>query len=371
MKFNRLFMFALLATLTFVLSACGAPPATNWPGMSTDGKLIYLADGRHVYSVKAETGAEATTTIETQITPLRFPLQADNKMSFYAVPALAPDGTLVVGNAASGYHELYAIDAATSNVKWSYVDARKPWLGGALILNESVFAPAGDGKLYAFSLSGQKLWDLALSEHALWTSPITDGVNLFVATLNHDLYCISPESGQIIWQVELDNGIIGHPAFVDGVLYLGTLSGNIYALNSSDGSQVWVQRLEGNIWGTPGVAPESRTLYIGTVSGTAGKFYALNMENGQVIWSRDDEGSIIAGPLVLADQVVYVTEQGRVQSLDLSGAPKWQDNFDRNKIYTTPLQVNDLIVVAPMGSQFLMVAYDVNGAKKWTFTPTK
>ena len=46
-------------------------------------------------------------------------------------------------------------------------------------------------------------------------------------------------------------------------------------------------------------------------------------------------------------------------------------DFPKNKIYTPPLLVGDLIVVAPMGSSFLMVAYDANGAQKWQFTPAK
>jgi outer membrane protein assembly factor BamB len=368
MKFNRLFFFALLGALTVLLSGCGAPPATNWPGMSTDDELIYLASNSHVYTVQAKSGMEATLNAAGKVTPLRFPLESDAKIAFYAPSALGVDGTLVIGSAAAGGHALYAFDAATSNIKWSF-DNPKPWLGGALILNETIFAPSGDGTLYAFSPTGQKRWEKNLSKHALWTTPVSDGAYIYLATLDHRLYCINPETGNIVWDEELDNGIIGAPAIVDGTLYIGTLSGNLYSIDASSGSSNWVKALEGNIWGTPGF--DEDTLYIGTVFGTAGKFYALDAQTGVVKWFRDEEGSIVAGPLVTADQVIYVTEQGRVQSLDKSGAPRWQDNFAKNKIYTPPLLVDDLVVVAPMGSEFLMVAYDVNGAKKWTFTPTK
>lgn len=368
MKFNRLFLFALLATLTLFLSACGAPPATNWPGMSTDGELIYLSNNSHVYTVQATSGAEATLNAAGKVIPLRFPLEVDAKMAFYAPAALTPEGTLVIGSAAAGEHALYAFDAATGSIQWSFNNP-KPWLGGALILNDTIYAPSGDGTLYAFSPSGQKRWEKNLSKHALWTTPISDGTYIYLATLDHKLYCINPQTGLIIWEKELDNGMIGAPAIVDGALYIGTLSGNLYSINAASGASNWVKTLEGNIWGTPGFNED--TLYIGTVFGTAGKFYALEAQTGAVKWFRDEEGSIVAGPLVTTDQVIYVTEKGRVQSLDKSGAPKWQDNFDKNKIYTTPLLVQDTIVVAPMGSQFLMVAYDLNGAKKWTFTPAQ
>jgi outer membrane protein assembly factor BamB len=372
MKFNRLFLFALLVFLALTLSACGAAPATNWPGLSSDGKYIYLANGSHVYTGDPNTGLDVTTTVDGAVAPLRFPLQTDSKMSFYTVPAVAADGTLVVGNAASGYHALYVVDSATGTIKWLFDSTNKPWLGGALILNNTIFAPAGDGKLYAFDLTGKKLWEQNLSEHALWTSPITDGKNIYIATLSHEIFAFEPASGERLWKVELDNGIIGHPALFNGILYVGTLSGNLYALKSSDGSQIWKQTLEGNIWGTPGLDVDGKTLYIGTVFGTAGKFYTLNAEDGKVIRPpRDEEGSIIAGPLVTADQVVYVTELGHVQSLSKDGASKWVADFPKNKIYTPPLLVGDLIVVAPMGSDFLMVAYDANGVQKWKFTPAK
>lgn len=369
MKFKRLFLFALLAALTLALSACGAPPATNWPGISTDGEFIYLASSSHVYIVQAQSGTEVTANLSEKITPLRFPLETNANMSFYAPPALTGDGSMVIGSAASAGHALYAVDTATGNIQWSFEDSQKPWLGGAFILDDAIFAPSGDGTLYAFDRSGNKLWEKTLSQHALWTKPVSDGKYIYLATLDHMLYCLDPNSGNILWSQELDNGIIGSPTIVKGVLYVGTLYGNLYAIDSANGSQIWVQKLEGSIWGTPGFGNGS--LYVGTVFEKAGKFYALDAANGTIKWFKDEEGSIVAGPLVLDEQVIYVTEQGRVQSLDLSGAPKWQDNFEKNKIFTTPLLVQDTIVVAPMGSQFLMVAYDLNGAQKWTFTPAK
>ncbi len=368
MKFNRLFLFALLTILTVLLSACGAPPATNWPGVSTDGELIYLASNSHVYVVQAQSGTEATANISGKISPLRFPSEYNAEMSFYAPPALTTNGMFVVGSAASSGHALYAADASTGNIRWSF-ETDKPWLGGALVVGEAIFAPSGNGALYSFDTAGSQRWEKNLSKHALWTTPVSDGNYIYLATLDHMLYAIDIDSGATVWEKELDNGVIGSPAIVEGALYVGTLYGNLYAIDASSGNTNWVRPLEGSIWGTPGFS--DGTLYIGTVFGKAGKFYAIDAATGSVKWFRDEEGSIVAGPLVVDQQVIYVTEMGRVQSLDTSGVPKWQDSFDKNKIYTTPLLVDEMIVVAPMGSQFLMVAYDLNGAKKWTFTPAQ
>ncbi len=365
MKFNRILFFALVASLAILLSACGTPPATNWPGMASDGSHVYLAEGQYVYKVLLSDGTEATTQTAEGPVPARFPIKAESSKSFYAVPALTPDGQLVIGSAAQGDHALYSIDPAKGSVKWTFPGLKSPWLAGALALDETIYAPSGDGKLYGFSLNGEKRWEFAASKHSLWTAPVTDGKLVFLATLDHDVFAINSQ-GKKLWSAKLDNGIIGAPSVSDGMLFVGTLSGNLYALDAANGSQKWVKMLEGGIWGTP--ASDGTNLYVGTVNGKAGKFYIINAANGQIISSRDEEGSIATGPLVTPDQIVYVTEAGRIQSLDKNGTPKWQAIIEDAKLYTTPLLAGDVILIAPMNAKFLLAAYDLNGAQKWIFT---
>jgi outer membrane protein assembly factor BamB len=366
MKFNRVFFFLLVASMAVLLSACGTAPATNWPGMTSDGSNVYLADGQYIYKVSASDGAEATIQTGDGPVPARFPLKAESSKSFYAAPALTSDGQLVVGSAAQGDHTFYSADPTTGAVKWTFAGLKNPWLAGALALNNTIYAPGGDGKLYGFSLTGQKLWEFNASDHSLWTAPVTDGKLVYLATLDHEVYALTAD-GKKVWSTKLDNGIIGAPSIVDGVIYVGTLSGNLYALNSADGSQKWVKMLEGGIWGTP--ATDGTKIYVGTVNGTAGKFYIIDAASGQVATTKDEEGSIAAGPLLTTDQVIYVTETGRIQSVDLAGTPKWQATIENAKLYTTPLLVGDSLMVAPMNAKFLLAAYNLSGAQKWTFSP--
>ena len=364
MKFNRVFFFVLVASLAVLLSACGAAPATNWPGVSSDGTHVYLADGQYLYNLLLSDGTEVSMQTADGPVPARFPLKAEGTKSFYAAPALTGDGQLLIGSAATSDHTFYSVDPLTGTVKWTYLGVKSPWLAGALFLNDSVYAPAGDGKLYAFNLKGDKLWDFAASDHSLWTSPITDGTLIYLATLDHDIYALRP-NGTKAWGIKLDNGIIGAPSYLDGTLFVGTLSGNLYALNAADGTQKWVKMLDGNIWGTP--ATDGTNVYVGTVKGTTGKFYAVNAANGQIIWTKDEDGSVVAGPLVTADQVVYVTENGHIKSVDKSGAVKWDSLIENAKLYTPPFLAGDVILIAPMNAKFLLAAYNLNGTQKWTF----
>ena len=116
MKFNRV-LFLILATLvSMLLTACGAVPLNNWPGMTTDGTNVYLADGQFVYTVQVSNGQELTTKAADGTTiPLRFPAKADGNISVYGAPALTSDGQLIFGNASTlkNVHTLYSIDPAT------------------------------------------------------------------------------------------------------------------------------------------------------------------------------------------------------------------------------------------------------------------
>jgi outer membrane protein assembly factor BamB len=364
MKFNRVFFFGLVAFLTVTLTACGAAPASGWPGVVSDGTHAYLADGQYVYDVLLSDGTEVTTQTADGLVPARFPLKADGAKSFYAPPALSSDGQIFIGSAATSDHTFYSFDPQTSSVKWTFPGLNAPWLAGALVLNDTIYAPAGDGNVYAFSLTGQMRWKFNTSEHSLWTNPVSDGKLIYVVTIDHQIYAINP-NGQKVWSVVLDNGIIGAPTVAGTNLVVGTLSGNLYSLDLATGTQKWVKTLEGGIWGTP--AYDGTNIYIGTVLTTKGKFYALNAPDGTIVWSKDDDGSIAAGPLATADQVIYVTELGKIQSLDKTGAPKWQSIIANAKLYTQPVLAGNVVLIAPMNATFLLAAYDLNGAQKWTF----
>ena len=371
MKFKRFFLFTLIATLAILLTACGSAPASSWPGMvaSADGANVYLASSSYVYNVQVKDGTEVTISTPDSTTPVpaRFPIKSDGAKAFYAPPAISSDGQVLVGSAATSDHTFYSYDPLTTNTKWMIPTNSSPWLAGALVVKDAVYAPGGDGNLYAYSLAGVQRWVSPISKHSLWSTPVADsaGKQIYLVTIDHQVIAINPLDGKPIWSVTLDNSIIGSPAVAGNMLVVGTLSGKLYALDQATGSQKWVNPLVGEIWGTPGY--DGSNVYIGTVVDKTGKFYAVNASNGQTVWSKDDEGSITAGPLVTNDQIIYGTELGKIQSVDKTGTPKWQATIENAHMYTPPLLAGNMVIVAPMNATFLLAAYDLNGAQKWTF----
>ena len=366
MKLKMLKMLAVLGAMVF-LTACGSAPATNWPSLSSDGKTVYLSNGSFIYVVDVASGIEKTVNTAEGTLPARFPQKADGAMAFYAPVEISPSGSMLVGNSATKSHGFYNVDPATGNIIWSFDQAKNTWFARSITIGETVYAASGDGNLYRIDLAtGSSAGDpIKISDHSLWISPVSDGVTIYLVNMDHQVVALDLD-GNVKWTSELDTSILSAPLVADGKLYIGTLSGKLYSIDSSTGEILWNTQLTGGIWGTPALGGDA--LYVGTVSGTAGKVYSVSVTNGATIWSKDEEGSVVASPVLHGEMVLYATEAGKLQAVDAAGTPKWQALIENAHFYNAPLVIGDSIVMAPMNAEFVMVAYDLNGAQRWTFT---
>jgi outer membrane protein assembly factor BamB len=372
MKIKTAFLLVGMLVLVSLLTACGnrSLASTDWPGMTVQGDKVYLAAGTYVYAVNLANGQELTITQGSETTPVRFP--SDGKGGpFYADPAFTSDGQMIIGSANINdrKHPFFSANADDFSTQWVFENQAKDiWLGGALILNDVLYAPNSDGGLYSFDLNGN-LQDKFLAENSLWSAPVTDGQVIYVSSMDHHVYAVDPVTMDQIWKTELDASITASPAIKDGQLFVGTIGGTVYALDAKSGNIIWQKNFEGGI--ADQVTLADGRLYFGIAASQTGTIYALNTEDGAVIWNYDAGGAVTASPLVKDNLVVFVTETGTIRALDLDAKPLWMQTLDA-KLYSTPVAAGDLILVAPMGkSDLMLVAYDETGAQKWIFTPNK
>jgi len=82
------------------------------------------------------------------------------------------------------------------------------------------------------------------------------------------------------------------------------------------------------------------------------------------------DGEIVGSPLVIEDSIYVTTEQGILFKLDTAGKILWSQTIGGN-IYTTPIAANDLILVAPIQIDELLVAVNQDGVKQWSFIPAE
>ncbi|MEW5870019.1 MAG: PQQ-binding-like beta-propeller repeat protein [Chloroflexota bacterium] len=331
---------------------------TSWPGATYDAEnqLVYLAYGPQVYAINAVNGTEKW----------RFPSEADNKINFYAAPAV--DEQLVVG----GYnHVLYGLNLDAGAEQWSFSEAKKPFVGGALVAGERIFAPNADGYLYALDKSGTLLWQFE-SQRELWATPVVDGQRVYLAGMDHSLYAVDIESGTQVWKTEdLKGSIAGTPTLSpEGVLYAGTFGAEMLAVDVNDGSLLWRVPTSSWVWSSPALV--EGVLYFSDLQGTG---YAVNASDGAIIWQQQLEiaakRAIPGTPLVLGDTVYFASVNGSLFAVDRqTGNTRWNKSFE-GKFYAGPIAAGDSILLAPYGIDVLLMAVDTNGNQVWAFTPAK
>ena len=347
----------LLIILSLILSACSSTiyASTSWHGLTASSNTAYLAAGTQVYAVDLNTGSEKW----------RYPSKANAKITFYASPVLAEDGLLLVP---SYDKNLYVLDAATGQEKWVFSDSGNRLVASPMVIGSIAYQPSTDHFIYAIDLTTQKLVWKQETGAPIWARP-ADNANcncVFVASMDHFLYSFDAATGKLNWKTDLGAAIVGTPAVSsDGSLYAGTFGKQMLALDAASGDIRWRYDTQDWVWSGPALA--DNTLYFGDL---AGYFYALQAADGSPKWRIQPQSAIVDTPIVDQGKIYFGTESDK---LFIVGA---EDGSLTSKavggvIYSSPVLAGDMILVAPTNYDALMVAYNLDGSQKWSFTPAK
>lgn len=373
--FSRPIIF-LLIIASFLLAACGVElPNENWPGLSANGDVVYVANGQRVFAFD----------VAQQSQVWRFPADRSTA-TFFAAPAVDADGVVLGDYGSSGgmfspklIVHLYGLteQAGSPSVAWQQNDlATDKIVAPPLIVEDRVFFGTSDGRLLAVDRSnGAPLWPVPFNAgNAIWGQPaFADGI-VYVATVGGRVHAVEAETGQEIGRWQTSGAIADSPIVTDDYLYVGSFDSQLHALNRYEyGSEAWSFPATDWIWGAPTVA--DGTLFFGDLNGN---FFALDAESGQQIWQRQLVGAIQTRPVV-ENGVVYAVSQGNVDVgrgqifaiASEDGSQIWQQEAP-GEVYSTPVLVGDFLVVALHGSRDnLLVGFSrTNGSQQWIFAPT-
>ena len=359
---KRFFVISLVLLGAILLSACSASANTSsWPGLAADDKMAYLADGSYVYAVRLADGIKIW----------QYPDKSGTQL-FYASPVLTQDGQLLVGSAGRD-NELTSLDPATGKQKWAVpFVATDKWEAPPLVVGNTVYAADNDGTLYVLDLAtGSKLWTLPIGRE-LWGAPVTNGKLIFVTSLDHFLYAVDPQAHKVVWKVDLGGSVTGSPVIsADGTtLYIGSFAKKIFAVDLAAGSIRWAADTKDWIWSAPALGGDN--LFAADISGN---IYSLGALNGKDAWPMlQPDGSITGSPLVLTggtspsgDTMLVATESGSLFAFDSTGVKMWDVSLGGN-VYTSPVASGDLILAAPLNTDFLLAAVSRDGKLLWKFT---
>jgi len=222
---------------------------------------------------------------------------------------------------------LYAIDAASGRVLWSYRSRRCGWAspaidGGLLfetfIGNSECHSTFGDGQVVAFDArTGRRVWLRTIGPTE--SSPLVQDGTVYVGDWNGRIWALAERSGGVRWVRQLDGEVKGSLASAGGRLFIGTYGGEVAALGAHTGRVVWVSGGHGSFYSSPAVA--YGRVFIGS---TDGGVYAFGAATGDLLWSHPTGSYVYASPAVWKRLVLVGSYDHRFYALDAgTGATRW------------------------------------------------
>ncbi len=214
-------LWLLVLLVPLLLSACAGArtPSTSWPGLTAHEDTVFIAFNQAVYSVDAENGREVW----------RYFPEDDEATSFYAPPAIGPEGELIFAGSFDG--TVVALERGTGNVIWRQSLEGGKIIGGPTIADDLLLVPSSNRTLYALRLdSGQEVWRFE-SERAFWARPYVEDEFVYVPGLDHYLYKLRTNDGTQVWELELSGALADEPSSFDGLLLVGTFGEELDAID--------------------------------------------------------------------------------------------------------------------------------------------
>jgi outer membrane protein assembly factor BamB len=143
---------------------------------------------------------------------------------------------------------LYAVDAATGRLKWSFDADGGLWDGPAL----------ADGTLYFGDQTG-------------------------------NVYALDADTGQNkLWSAKVDGGVKMTPLVDEGIVYVGTDRSLLYAFKADSGQSIWPGPYKGrdgeSLLVTPIVTNTTLLVLPNLAGGNPVRLIGLNKNTGQEIW---------------------------------------------------------------------------------------
>lgn len=191
-------------------------------------------------------------------------------------------------------HRIYALDARTGSLEWSFSTGDRVKSGVALA-GGTVFAGSYDGYLYALDARrGRLRWRAGGGElGGLYATPSFAHGRVFVGSTNGRVYAFSL-AGHLLWSVQTRSYIYSPAALAGATAYIGSYDHRLYALSQVTGETRWTFDAGAPISGAPTVL--GGLVYFSTCGSCsslesnpgARRTFAVDAHTGRLVWRFPD-----------------------------------------------------------------------------------
>ncbi len=191
--------------------------------------------------------------------------------------------------------EAHAPEKAYSVLWWHKVEGtvQRPYKPVELAAPEfdplrgQVFAATRDGFLTAFSVQGERLWEVEVGGPFHAGPLLADGM-LYLASANGTLSAFDPQTGQVRWTYSTPDAFLTQPVVAGDLVLAMTSADTLVALDRQTGAWRWQYRRELpaglTLFGAARPAVAGQRVFAGFADGHA---VALDLRSGAVLWARE------------------------------------------------------------------------------------
>ncbi|HMU61310.1 MAG TPA: PQQ-binding-like beta-propeller repeat protein [Gemmatimonadales bacterium] len=255
----------------------------------------------------------------------------------------AVSGDLVYISSLDG--NIYAVEAATGTKRWEFATEGErrftaPGIHGAIPRTErmpdpfdvflssptvaggTLYIGSGDQHIYALdAATGALRWSFATGDVVHASPAVVDGV-VYIGSWDRNLYALDAATGTERWHYTTGNdttiynqiGIASSAAVVDGLVFVGGRDGHFHVVDAKTGTLRWTHDNKGG-WTIASPAVKEGVVYFPTSDGR--RFKALDAATGAVRIDLQNPAISFSSPAIAGNVAYYGSSDGYLNAVDI------------------------------------------------------
>lgn len=344
--------------LLLVLAAAGCGPAPlgiSWAGLSTfgDAQNILVAFNDRLVMIDPVDGKpvkllnpSGEVRLDNEGKPRLWEVRAQNGPNqFFASPIPLDADTLLVATYNQVLHTIDVPTARIENPEGTPVSGTTGHLVADLVGDDRlIFAGLSTKNVVALDRENFRVQWTSPTGHGVWSKPLLQDSVLYFASLDHYLYAVSAQTGDLLWKLDLEGAAPSAPTYYAGRLFIGSFGRKVFEISTSGEVLNTYDTLDW-VWGAPTVVDD--ILYVGDL---VGNVYALDTtRNLAEVWKQQVAASAIRpSPVVYGDAVVVASRDQKVYWLKRSDGSPIMDVEGRPLVREMQAPIfSDMLVIEP------------------------